>query len=104
MEELKNLTLAEKLRASADDGSARFKAKHGDEARIPGHMRLMYSAAAALESKDVEISELKMQNQKLLQALASDASCDTCKSGPAKTCAVRGECGDSRVLWQFGDE
>ena len=97
------LTLAEKIRASADEGAARFKAKHGDEVRIPGHMRLMYSAAAALESKDVEISELKMQNQKLLQALAVNASCDNCKSGPAKQCAVRGECGDNRGLWQFND-
>lgn len=103
MEEVKKLTLSEKLRACADEGVARFKAKKGEDVRIPGYMRLMYSAASTIDSQDVAIDELKKQNQKLLQALAANASCDNCKSGPAKQCAVRGECGDDRGLWQFND-
>ena len=103
MEEVKKLTLSEKLRACADAGVERFKAKHGEETRTPGHLRLMYSAATVLDNNAEKIAELEEQNSKLLQALASDASCDSCKSGPAKQCAVRGECGEERGLWQFDD-
>lgn len=103
MEEVKKLTLSEKLRACADAGMGRYKEKHGEEARAPGHLRLMYSAASVIDSQDIVINELKGQNQKLLRVLAANASCDTCKSGPAKQCAVRGECGDDHGLWQFND-
>lgn len=103
MEEVKELTLSEKLRAYVSRKEEQYKEKFGEEARIPGFLRLIYSAAAVLDSNAAKIAELEEQNQKLLQALAANASCDTCKSGPAKQCAVRGECGDDRGLWQFND-
>ena len=103
MEEVKELTLSEKLRACADKKVERLKEKYGEGAYVPGFLRLMYSAAAALDLQEAKIYELEGQNQKLLQALAVNASCDTCKRGPSKKCPVRGECGKERSLWEFKD-
>ena len=101
MEAKNDATLAEKLIACAEASAQRFRAKHGEEARLPGSIRLMFSAADFIEKQQSEILSLEDQNRKVMQALAEHASCDTCKSGPVKQCPVRGECGDDRSLWEF---
>ena len=102
MEERNDLTLAEKLKACADSVTEKIRAKHGEDARLPGYIRLMFSAADYIEKQQAEIDDLKDLCEEAHRALSESAACDTCKNGPAKKCNVRGECGEDHCLWEFG--
>lgn len=101
MEERNELTLEEKLKACANQITERIQRKHGEDAKLPGYIRLMFSAADYIEKQRAEIDELKGLCEKAHRILAEEASCTTCKSGPEKKCNVRGECGKDHSLWEL---
>lgn len=101
MEERIELSLAEKLKACANQIAERIRGKNGEDARLPGSVRLMFSAADYIKKQEEEIEELKSLYEKARKALAEDASCASCKNGPEKKCSVRGECGKNHSLWDF---
>lgn len=97
------LDLPGKLYACAKQQEERYREKHGEDARLPGSIRLMYSAGGMLLVQKEQIAKLEDQLQALTGMLSDQASCGTCKSGPAKKCSVRGECGESKGLWSLKD-
>lgn len=104
MEEVKNVaTLSEKLVDCADREAAWFRSRRGEEARLPASIRLLYSAAKNIDMLNAQLVELKDQAQALTRILSEQASCETCKSGPAKKCGVRSECSEDRTLWDLKD-
>ena len=104
MEEVKNMaTLPEKLVDCADREAAWFRSRRGEEARLPASIRLLYSAAKNIDMLNTQIAELKDQAQALTKMLSEQASCETCRSGPAKKCGIRSECGEDKGLWSLND-
>ena len=98
-----NLDLPGKLIACANHLGEKVKAKHGEEARLPGSIRLLYSAGAFILEQNKHIRDLEDQLQALTHMLSEYASCETCKEGPAKKCRVRSECGENKTLWSLKD-
>lgn len=96
--------MAVKLSGCAEVATERFKQKHGEEARLPGNIRLMYSAAKVMTELYESIQEKDRQLDKAIAALMDEASCDTCKNGDAKKCPIKKECGKDHSLWEFDSE
>lgn len=96
--------MAIKLSGCAEEAAERFRSKRGDEAKLPGSIRLMYSAAKVITEMYEYIQYQGKQLDKAMDALAEEASCATCKNGDTQKCHVKKECGKDHSLWEFDPE
>ena len=97
-------TMAIKLSGCAEEAAERFREKKGENVKLPGHIRLMYSAAKVITELCDQIQEKDRQLDKTMSVLREAATCKTCKHGDSKKCPIRGECGKDHSLWEFDSE
>ena len=93
--------MAIKLSSCAEGASERFRAKRGEEVKLPGYIRLMYSAAKVITELYEYIQNQGQQLENAMSMLTEEASCNTCKNGEAKKCSIKSECGKDHSLWEF---
>lgn len=93
--------LAQKLRESSQKEVEKLNQKHNGLCKIPGYIRLKMSAASAIDYLQVKYAQVAAEKDAAVRDLATAADCGTCKYGPRKKCAFRGECGEERVLWKW---
>jgi hypothetical protein len=94
-------SMAIKLSGCADEAAERFRAKRGEEVKLPGYIRLMYSAAKVITEMYEHIQDQGQQLEKAMAVITEEASCNTCKNGDAKKCSIKSECGKEHSLWEF---
>lgn len=97
-------TMAIKLSGCAEEAAERFRKKIGEDIKLPGYIRLMYSAAKVITELCDQIREKDRQLDKAMSVLREAATCKTCKHGDSKKCPIRGECGKDHSLWEFDSE
>lgn len=97
-------TMAVKLSGCAEEAAERFKQKRGEEAKLPGYIRLMYSAAKVITECYECIQEQDQQLDRMSEVIRNNATCNTCKNGDAKKCPIKSECGKDHSLWEFNFE
>ena len=93
--------LAQKLRDSSKKEVDRLNSKHGGLHQVPGYIRLKMSAASAIDHLLAICAQAQVEKEAAVRDLASTADCSTCKCGPRKGCALKGECGEDRTLWSW---
>ena len=93
--------MAVKLSGCAEEAAERVREKWGEEAKLPGYVRLMYSAAKVVTELYENFEEQNRKLKKAVSALTENASCVTCKHRCSKKCPVEKECGKEHLLWEF---
>lgn len=98
------MSLVGKLIGCADEAADRFREKRGEDRKLPGYVRLLYSAAKVIQEQEEQLLEQQAKLEKAMAALSKTANCDTCRHGDTKKCPIRSECGCEFSLWEFDTE